>query len=82
MIIQKIRRIIANRLDTLKKNSCFYYTVSLKKSILQNTILLEAGQGMNINGNMFALLRELQTNEQWKHMETVFVVTKDNYQIL
>lgn len=80
MIIQKIRRIIANRLDTLKKNSCFYYTVSLKKSILQNTILLEAGQGMNINGNMFALLRELQTNEQWKHMETVFVVTKDNYQ--
>ena len=74
MIIQKIRRIIANRLDTLKKNFCFYYTISLKKSILQNTILLEAGQEMNINGNMFALLRELQTNEQWKHIETIFVV--------
>ena len=37
-----------------------------KCDINQNSILLEAGQGKNINGNMFALLREININPEWK----------------
>ncbi|MDY4769741.1 MAG: CDP-glycerol glycerophosphotransferase family protein [Lachnospiraceae bacterium] len=54
------------------------YNKFCKSPIEENMILLEAGQGKNINGNMFAILRELNTNEKWKHMEPVFVVTDAN----
>ena len=54
-----------------------YYLKSRTKAIEDHTILLEAGQGKNLNGNMFAIVRELNSNEAWKKMHAVFVVTKD-----
>lgn len=39
-------------------------------------VLMEGGQGSNINGNMFAMLRELCVNERWSDYKPVFVVTK------
>lgn len=46
--------------------------------VKEDTVLLEAGQGKNLNGNMFAVLRELCTNPKWKKMKPVFIVTADN----
>ncbi len=43
-------------------------------------VLLEGGQGTNINGNMFSMLNELNTNPRWKEYKTVFVITKETSQ--
>ncbi|MGN1202951.1 MAG: CDP-glycerol glycerophosphotransferase family protein, partial [Eubacterium sp.] len=40
-------------------------------------VLLEGGQGTNINGNMFSMLKELNSNPRWSEYKTVFVVTDD-----
>lgn len=40
-------------------------------------VLLEGGQGTNINGNMFSMLKELNSNARWSEYKTVFVVTND-----
>lgn len=44
--------------------------------IEDKTVLLEGGQGSNIHGNMFAMLKELCTNSMWKDYKPVFVVTE------
>jgi len=40
-------------------------------------VLLEAGQGKNINGNMFAILKALEYEKEWEKYQPYFVVTKD-----
>lgn len=40
-------------------------------------VLMEGGQGSNINGNMFAMLREICVNKRWAEYKPVFVVTED-----
>lgn len=54
-----------------------YYINFCKQPIQENKILLEAGQGKNLNGNMFSILKEVCTNEKWKNLKPVFVVTAD-----
>ena len=51
-----------------------------KTDIDPNGFLLEAGQGKNINGNMFAIARELCTNPAWKKIKVYWVVTEDTLQ--
>lgn len=46
----------------------------------EKLVLLEGGQGSNINGNMFSMLRELKTNPRWKDYKCVFVVTKNTFE--
>lgn len=41
----------------------------------EKLVLLEEGQGSNIHGNMFAMLKELCSNPRWSGYQTVFVVT-------
>ncbi|OUP39662.1 hypothetical protein B5F23_01360 [Olsenella sp. An188] len=53
------------------------YVAQTRKPILQNMCLLEAGQGKNINGNMFALARAIETLPQYAHLRAAFVVTED-----
>ncbi len=53
------------------------YMKFCKEPIKENLILLEAGQGKNINGNMFAILKEICTNEEWRELVPVFVVTAE-----
>ena len=46
----------------LKKKTYDSYLKYSQEPIDDSLVLLEAGQGKNINGNMFALLREICEN--------------------
>ena len=59
------------------KGSKFEYIAYCNLPIEEKTVLLEGGQGSNINGNMFAMLKELCENPRWSEYKPVFVVTKD-----
>ena len=59
----------------LRTNVDGSYEKYLNKPIDNNAILLEAGQGKNNNGNIFALLREIETNDKWSELKPFFVVT-------
>lgn len=63
-------------LEKVKSNIKTDYLSFCKKNINENLVLLEGGQGSNINGNMFALLKELKTNPKWSSFKVVFVVTE------
>ena len=62
-------------LEKLKKKTYDWYLKYYQDPIDESLILLEAGQGKNINGNMFAILREIWENPRWRGLKTVFVVT-------
>ncbi|MGX8852696.1 CDP-glycerol glycerophosphotransferase family protein [Amedibacillus sp. YH-ame10] len=66
----KVRKLF----EKLKKN---VYFSCKEKAIREQHILLEAGQGKNLNGNMFAMVRELCENESFHDYKVVFVVTED-----
>lgn len=53
------------------------YLKYLQLELDDKLVLLEGGQGSNINGNMFSMLREINTNPEWQDYKTVFVVTED-----
>lgn len=53
------------------------YLTYYQNKVIDNNILLEGGQGKNINGNMFYFVRELCTNSKWNQMKVYFVVTKE-----
>ena len=52
------------------------YPDCLKKPVDKKTVLLEAGQGKHIDGNVFAFLRCLQ-EPQWSGYRCVVSVTKE-----
>lgn len=54
-----------------------FYVKSWREPIQEQLVLLEGGQGKNINGNMFAMAREICTNPAWKNLKVLFVVTKE-----
>ncbi len=68
---------IIKRLNSFKNNCEPAYIEYCKMPIDEKLVLLEGGQGSNINGNMFAMLKELQTNPCWKDYTCAFVVTED-----
>lgn len=45
--------------------------------IEEKTVLLEGGQGANINGNMFVLAKELVFNPEFSEYGVIFVVTRE-----
>lgn len=49
-----------------------------KLKVDDHLVLLEAGHGNNLNGNMFAMLKEIKTNPKYKEYKCIFVVTKSN----
>ena len=53
------------------------YLKYLELPIDERLVLLEGGQGTNINGNMFSMLKELNSNPRWNGYKTVFVVTEN-----
>lgn len=53
------------------------YVKQLRRPLWERTCLFEAGVGKNINGNMFALVRELCSNPAYKDYEPVFSVNSD-----
>ena len=71
MIIKKI----VKNLKKVKGGVKPAYIEYLSLPIDEKLVLLEGGQGTNINGNMFSMLNELNTNPRWQSYKTVFVVT-------
>lgn len=59
------------------KNKYIHYLKSFRKPIDPYTFLLEAGQGKNINGNMFAILKVLCESKEWNAYSVFFVVSDD-----
>lgn len=74
--ITKRFKAISKKKDSLKPKYIGYCNLPLDDKL----VLLEGGQGTNINGNMFSMLNELNSNERWSEYKTVFVVTEDTYE--
>lgn len=68
---------IVKKFRKLNNNVKSCYISYLDCSIDDKLVLLEGGQGTNINGNMFSMLNELNSNKRWQDYKTVFVVTED-----
>ncbi len=71
-----VKRIV-KKLKGFKNNCEPAYIEFCELPINEKLVLLEGGQGSNINGNMFAMLKELKTNPRWKEYTCAFVVTED-----
>lgn len=54
------------------------YLKYLKEKIDSNAVLLEAGQGKHTDGNIFAFLRCIEKDTEWKKLIPYVVVTKDS----
>ena len=72
MSINKKIRLIKKALNSNKRQYIAYSQLPLD----EKAILLEGGQGGNINGNMFAMLKEVCTNPRWSSYKPIFVVTE------
>jgi CDP-glycerol glycerophosphotransferase (TagB/SpsB family) len=68
-IIKKLKKYVFTNNHIYKK--------ALKEPVDECSILLEGGQGKNINGNMFAFLKEIEQEEEWKSYIPYLVVTKE-----
>ena len=66
---------ILNKIKKAVNGSKFDYIAYCDLPIEEKTVLLEGGQGSNINGNAFAMLKELCENSRWSGYNPVFVVT-------
>ena len=53
------------------------YIEGLKKPVWDKSFLLEGGQGKNINGNAFAMLSCIRSNEKYDDYDVYFVVMPD-----
>ena len=73
MLIKKVKRIANKFKNNINENYLKYRQLPIDEHL----VLLEGGQGKNINGNMFAMLREIQTNAKYKSYICSFVVTDD-----
>ena len=68
-LIKKGKKLVSNvQVDYLK---------FLELPIDEKLVLVEGGQGTNINGNMFSMLNEICSNGRWSEYRVVFVVTDD-----
>ncbi|MBR2133201.1 MAG: CDP-glycerol glycerophosphotransferase family protein [Eubacterium sp.] len=71
-----IKRLISKS-KSIISNIQTSYLKYLELPVDEKLVLVEGGQGTNINGNMFSMLNELNTNDRWSEYKTVFVVTDD-----
>lgn len=71
MLVKKINELYSKFKSNINETYLNYRTHPIDDYL----VLLEGGQGKNINGNMFSMLREISTNEKYKKYTCVFVVT-------
>ena len=74
--LKRVRTKIKNILGLVQPELNIYYQ-AMQEPINENAFLLEAAQGKNTNGNMFALLKEIEYGRQWEDLQPYFVVTKE-----
>ncbi len=65
------------KLKKASQSSKWHYLSYLDLPIDEKAVLLEGGQGSNINGNMFSMLKEICENPRWAEYIPVFVVTEN-----
>lgn len=65
---------LLNRFKNIVKNT---HNIPTKAPLDSYGVLLEAGQGKNINGSMFSILKTLEQDENWKEYKPYFVVTEE-----
>ena len=70
-----IKRIL-DKFKELSKNVNMSYLSYSELPVDNKLVLLEGGQGSNINGNMFSMLKEISTNPRFKDYKCIFVVTQ------
>ncbi len=75
MDIQRIRRKVQNRMTKADMNRP--YLNALRKPINEKAFLLEAGQGKNINGNAFALLKYLRSQSRFDDFDMYLSLCED-----
>ena len=63
--------------STRPKTPYHRYIRQLSLPLWERTCLLEGGVGRNINGTMFALLRELQSDPRYQGFDVVWAVSED-----
>lgn len=61
----------------IKVNVKLSYQRYLELPVDDKLVLVEGGQGSNINGNMFSMLKAIKTTERFSDYKCVFVVTQD-----
>ena len=66
-LLAKLKKIKSNWQPSYLRYGCL--------PIAQKTVLLEGGQGANVNGNMFALAKELSTDPRYVGYKVYFTVT-------
>lgn len=71
-----IKRVV-KKLKKLNNNFNLSYLKYSMLAVDEKLVLLEGGQGSNINGNMFSMLREINSNARFSEYKTVFVVTEN-----
>lgn len=71
-IFKKLKRAANKVKASIKINYLKYSQLPIDDKL----VILEGGQGTNINGNMFSMLKELNSNPRWSEYKTVFVVTE------
>ena len=71
----KIRNVFQKAKSVTGTNS--WYKRYYRDPLDEKAVLLEAGQGKNIHGNMFGLLRELMTDPEWKDLTIYWIIVPD-----
>lgn len=71
--LKKLTRAVNKVKSSLKMNYLKYSQLPIDEKL----VILEGGQGTNINGNMFSMLKEINSNPRWSEYKTVFVVTEN-----
>ena len=72
-LLQKVRA-VKNRIIEKLNGPAVQYIKACSFPIEEDVLLFEAGQGENLNGNMFALVRACMQNEEWRHLKLYWVV--------
>ena len=66
-MIKKIINKLGKIRDGIKPSYIHYSSLPLDEKL----VLIEGGQGTNINGNMFSMLNEINSNPRWSEYKTI-----------
>ncbi len=72
-LLRKVRA-VKNKVTEKLNGPAAQYIKASSSPIEEDALLLEAGQGQNLNGNMFALVRACMQNEKWRCLKLYWVV--------
>lgn len=66
---------VKRRIKYRNSPDCKYRGYWYSSPVNEASVMIESGRGETVNGNSFAILRELRTAPEWKDYQVFFVVT-------